>query len=101
MRAELTAEDPVPIEREIRCESARVRRVIGSDFERRLQRLQEALRQEFAATDFDRLGQRLAHAPTPGDYDPLCRALDAEAAREDSIAAVVSAAAVGPAAPSP
>jgi hypothetical protein len=101
MRVELASDDPAPIERQIRCESARIRRTLGPAFDPQLARLQEQLRQEFAARDFDRLGQRLAHAPTPDGYDPLCRALDAAAAREDSVAARLSPDSVAPGAASP
>lgn len=82
MREEFTAADPAPIEQRIRCENARVERVLGADFRPRLLRLQDSLRSEFSSQQFNELGQRLAHAPGESGYDPLCRSLEVEAETE-------------------
>jgi len=82
MRAEVTAPDPVPVERQIRCESRRVGLVLGSDFRIRLQWLADSLRTEFPSEAFDQLGQRLGRSPVPDADAASCRAIDAEAEAE-------------------
>lgn len=82
MREEFTAADPLPVEQRIRCENARVERVLGRDFRTRLLWLQDSLRSEFSSEQFNQLGQRLARVPSSSGYDPTCRAVEAEAERE-------------------
>ena len=82
MRAEFTAADPLPLERQIRCESRRVEPVLGRDFRVRLQRLTDSLRTEFPSDAFNQLGERLGRSPVPTADAASCRDIDADAARE-------------------
>ena len=72
MREQFTATDPVTVERQIRCESARVKAAIGEDFDVRQRLLMDSLRQEFTSEQFNQLGAALAVATFPADGDPFC-----------------------------
>jgi hypothetical protein len=82
MRAEFTSADPVEVEQAIRCEITRVQRVLGDDFRIRQRLLVDSLHQEYAAEQFNLVGQRLAAAPTPSGDAPACKAINEDAERE-------------------
>jgi hypothetical protein len=86
MRAEFSSPDPVAVEQAIRCEIVRLQRVLGDDFSVRQRLLVDSLHQEFAAEQFNQLGQRLAAAPTPSGDAPACKAINEEAEREVPLA---------------
>ena len=86
MREQFTSPDPVAVERQIRCETTRLRRALGSDFAVRQRLLTDSLRQEFSAEQFNLLGGALAVATFPADSDPACSRLDEEAEREAPLA---------------
>jgi hypothetical protein len=72
MRAEYAAADPRPIEQAIACETARVKRVLGADFEVRRRHLTDSLAEEFSAEQTRQLGMRLSGATVADGADPAC-----------------------------
>lgn len=82
MREQFSAADPIGVERRIRCESRRVQKALGHDFEVRQRLLMDSLRQEFTSEQFNQLGRSLAVASFPADGDPACSRLHVEAERE-------------------
>jgi hypothetical protein len=82
MRAEYTSPDPARIEQAIACESERVRRVIGSDFEVRRRHLTDSLAEQFSAEQTRQLGMRLSGVTIAPGSDPVCGAMNAAAERE-------------------
>ena len=82
MRAEYAAPDPAPLEQEIACESDRVRRVLGPDFEVRRRHLTDSLAEQFSAEETRQLGMKLNGVSVAPGSDPICHSIDAEAERE-------------------
>jgi hypothetical protein len=82
MRAEYAAPDPVRIEQQIVCETARVQRVLGRDFEVRRRHLTDSLAKEFSAEQSRRLGMKLNGASVASGSDPVCNDINAETERE-------------------
>jgi hypothetical protein len=82
MRAEYTSRDPAKVEQEIACESERVRRVLGPDFEVRRRHLTDSLAEQFSAEQTRQLGMKLSGVTIAPGSDPLCSAINAQAERE-------------------
>jgi hypothetical protein len=82
MRAEYRDSLPARIEQEIACESERVKRVLGADFEVRRRHLADSLGVEFPAEQTRLLGVRLTGVAVAPGTDPVCNDINAAAERE-------------------
>jgi hypothetical protein len=82
MRAEYRDSTPARIEQSIACESARVKRVLGADFEVRRRHLVDSLAVEFSAEQTRLLGVRLTGVTVAPGTDPVCNDINAAAERE-------------------